>query len=129
MTGPITCTILPTFCCLVAMCFTFSHARGAPPPLALTRRPGSAGLPSGASLGPQALSYARGAPPPLALTRRPGCAGLPSGASLGPQALQRLCHKYGLKLVNKCELNAELAELTEKCNHEDTKSTSAFFVS
>src|SRR5437867_1702639 len=62
-------------------------ARGAPPPLALTRRPGFAGLPSGASLGPQALFTARGAPPPLALTRRPGFAGLPSGASLGPQAL------------------------------------------
>src|SRR5437763_7865007 len=88
-------------------------ARGAPPPLALTRRPGFAGLPSGgppqrgcrvgdpgASLGPQALFTARGARPPLALARRPGFAGLPSGgppqrgcrvgdpgASLGPQAL------------------------------------------
>src|SRR5947208_3058943 len=36
---------------------TFFYARGAPPPLALTRRPGFAGLPSGASLGPQALHY------------------------------------------------------------------------
>src|SRR5262245_42842711 len=33
-----------------------------PPPLALTRRPGFAGLPSGASLEPQALLNARGAP-------------------------------------------------------------------
>src|SRR5437763_16310164 len=34
---------------------TFSYARGAPPPLALTRRRRFAALPSGASLGPRAL--------------------------------------------------------------------------
>ena len=33
------------------------RARGAPPPLALARRPGSGRLPSGASLGPQALRF------------------------------------------------------------------------
>ena len=61
--------------------------RGAPPRRAVTRRPGFAGLPSGASLGPLALC--RGAPPRRAVTRRPGFAGLPSGASLGPLALCR----------------------------------------
>src|SRR5262249_48838840 len=34
---------------------SFFNARGAPPPLALARRRGFAALPSGASLGPQAL--------------------------------------------------------------------------
>jgi hypothetical protein len=36
---------------------SFLTARGAPPPLALARRRGSAALPSGASLGPQALTF------------------------------------------------------------------------
>src|SRR5687767_773540 len=44
-------------------------ARGAPPPLALARRRGFAALPSGASLGPQALRYlvSFGAQAPLAI--------------------------------------------------------------
>src|SRR5438094_8324520 len=42
----------------------FSYARGALPPLALTRRPGFAGLPSGASLGPQALFLCSRGPTP-----------------------------------------------------------------
>src|SRR5205823_5323703 len=55
-------------------------------PISLTRRRGCAAVPSGASLGPQAL-FTRRLQPPLALTRRRGCAAVPSGASLGPQAL------------------------------------------
>src|SRR3989442_1676166 len=90
----------------------FLLARGAPPPLALTRRPGFAGLPSGASLGPQALYHcSRGptssiAPGPhpgalgsrlsLALTWRPGFAGLPSG---GPP--QRLARAAGAFLCSR----------------------------
>src|SRR5438093_645798 len=50
----------PTCPCLVV----FSYARGAPPPLALARRPGGAGLPSAASLGPQALLLCSRAPTP-----------------------------------------------------------------
>ena len=62
----------------------YSLAPGAPPPGAPTRRPGFAGLPSGTSLGPQALlTCAR----PWRSHSAARLRRLPSGTSLGPQAL------------------------------------------
>src|SRR5206468_1739945 len=64
----------------------FSYARGAPPPLALTRRPGFAGLPSGASLGPQAL---------FLCSRGPTPARSHSAARLRRASLRRLARAAG----------------------------------
>src|SRR5262249_30844687 len=48
---------------------TFSYARGAPPPRALTRRRRFAAVPSGASLGPQALHFNRASSRSMAAAR------------------------------------------------------------
>jgi geranylgeranyl diphosphate synthase type II len=59
-----------------------SPARGAPPPLARARRPGSAALPSGASRGPQALLRAI-----ATIARAAGPAGMVGGQAIDLQAV------------------------------------------
>jgi bifunctional non-homologous end joining protein LigD len=68
------------------------NARGAPPPRALARRRRSAPLPSGASLGPQALSPAKLIDQLRALedARRDGAIELPDGARLGVTNLAKV---------------------------------------
>src|SRR5467141_2197568 len=66
-----------------------SYARGAPPPLALTRRRGFAALPSGASLGPRALLCSRGPTP----------ARSHSAARLCRASLQRLARAAGALML------------------------------
>src|SRR5439155_24426095 len=55
----------------------------------------------------------------------PRVIGPPTSRAVAP--IRRLCPECLPRKMRR--LNAELAEHTEKCNHEDTKSTLAFFVS